>query len=292
MFAMNRFFFLFLIAPSICLFTSFCVPLDDSGTLSHAGKREMKKNIAYGSDRLQRLDLVLPRNRSSEKTPLVIFIHGGAWILGNKNYFRREIKQFADSGFACASINYRFVSNKKNIHHKEITSDVLQALEFLREHAKDWGFSSERIALVGHSAGGQLAMIIAYTQNTGNRIKAAVSWSGVEDFLDFAGDEAAKKSKIFSTYTGKELKTAADTALWKEASPYWNVRPGSVPTLLVQGDHDRIVPAPYALKMKSRMDSLGLKDKLLLLKNCGHIYFGKSWRSAKENTYSWLKMFL
>ncbi len=249
----------------------------------------MFKSIVYGPDYRNTLDLVLPKNRSVENTPLIVFIHGGAWVLGNKDYFRREIRQFADSGFACASINYRFVSNEKNIHHKEITSDVLLALDYLRAHAKIWNISPDRIGLIGHSAGGQLAMIIAYTQNADRRIKAVVSWAGPANFLDYAQIAGGKKPNVFTIYTGTEAKTKADTLLWKQASPFWMVQSTSVPTLLVQGDHDPLVPARHAEEMKVKLDSLGVVNKLLMLPYTGHIYVGKSWRVAKDATYSWLK---
>jgi acetyl esterase/lipase len=274
------------------LLTSFSGPRYTPDSPPPIDKKQLFRNIAYGREHNQNMDVVLPRNRSSEKTPLIVFIHGGAWVIGNKNYFRREIKEFADSGFACASINYRFVSNEKKIHHQEITSDVLLALEYLRDHAKSWNISNDRIALVGHSAGGQLAMIIGYTLNKDHIIKTVVSWSGVSDFLDYTKPEGTKKSTVFAIYTGQTLKTTTDTALWKQASPYWNVQRGSIPTLLVQGDQDHIVPAPYAAKMKNKLDTLGVINKLLTLQNCGHIYFGRSWKSAKSTTCAWLKMYL
>jgi acetyl esterase/lipase len=255
-----------------------------------ASIRYTMKNMAYGPDTRNRMDVALPKNRTREKTPVIIFIHGGAWIIGNKLFFRREMKQFADKGFACVCINYRYVSNTRGIHHKEITSDILSSINFVRQHASSWNISSENIGLMGHSAGGHMSMIIAYALDTLHLIKAVVSWSGPTNFLDpLQPTGQAEGQNILTMYTGTGLKTAADTAIWKSVSPYYMVKRNSVPTLLVQGELDNLVPAPMAMKMHNRLDSLGVKNDLLLLKNSGHVYVNAGLEQARKASFEWMQ---
>ncbi len=248
------------------------------------------KSIAYGPENRNILDLALPKGRSVKQTPLILFIHGGAWVAGNKLFFRREMEMFADSGFACACIDYRFVNNQKHVHHKEITSDVMLALDYITHHAQSWNISPDRIGLWGHSAGGHLAMIVAYTMNTDRRIKAVVSWSGPTNFLDALQPTGQSTGEnILQVYTGTPLKTAADTAVWKSVSPYYMATASAVPTLFVQGMQDNLVPAPMAVKMKARLDSLGVDTDMLLMKNAGHVYVGFSLEKARKAGYAWMK---
>jgi metallo-beta-lactamase class B len=258
-----------------------------------ANKRCSLKNVSYGPEIRHSMDVVLPKNRNGKNTPVIIFIHGGAWIVGNKLFFHREMKQFAEKGFACVCINYRYVSNTKGIHHQEITSDILRSINFVRQHAQTWNISPDNIGLMGHSAGGHLSMIVAYALDTLHLIKAMVSWSGPTNFLDpLQPSGQAEGQNILKMYTGTELKTAADTAVWKSVSPYYRVKSNSVPTLLVQGELDNLVPAPMAMKMHNRLDSLGVKNDLLLLKNTGHIYVNAGLEKARKASLDWMKEYL
>jgi acetyl esterase/lipase len=247
------------------------------------------KNVSYGPDPMNTLDIALPSGRSAEKTPLVIFIHGGGWFFGDKSFHKKEIELFADSGFACASINYRFMSNSKNIHQKEITGDVLLAIDYICKHAKAWNISADRIGLAGHSAGGHLSMIVGYAQNPEHRIKAVASWSGPSNFLDPKQPNGKGSENVFAAYTGVQLNKVADTVLWKEASPFYVVHSGCIPTLLVQGANDPIVPAVVAEHLKARLDSLGVKNDFLLLKNSGHLYTLPDLQRARAKTCRWFK---
>ena len=253
-------------------------------------KRYTLKNVAYGPDARHYMDVALPKNRSTKKTAVLIFIHGGAWVLGNKLFFHREMEQFADSGFACVCINYRFVNDAKGIHHREITSDILRSITFIRDHAQKWNISADKIGLIGHSAGGHMAMIVAYTLDSAHLIKAVVSWSGPTNFLDpLQPTGEAGGENVLRVYAGAPLKTAADTGVWKSVSPYYTVKPGSVPTLLVQGEMDNLVPYHMAVKMQHRLDSLGVDNDLVLMKNAGHLYVGPALDKARKATYDWMK---
>ncbi|HEV7231287.1 MAG TPA: alpha/beta hydrolase [Bacteroidia bacterium] len=257
-----------------------------------ANVRYIFKNISYGPDPANTMDLALPSHRSCAKTPLIVFIHGGAWVFGDKRFFRREIRMFADSGFACASINYRLASTERNIHHKEITSDILRALDYLKKHAAAFQISPVRVGLMGHSAGGHLAMIVSYTLNADHRIKAVVSWSGPSNFLDRRQPNGRGGPNFLATYSGTLLKTKADTLLWRRESPYYMVQRNSIPTMLIQGELDPLVPPALAVSMDQRLDSLGVKNSYQLLRGCSHIYAGPGLTKARVSTCNWFKKYL
>jgi acetyl esterase/lipase len=250
------------------------------------------KDVSYGPYKENTMDIALPKNRSSKKTPLLIFIHGGAWCMGDKRFFRKELEIATDSGFAVASIDYRLASNERHIHHKEITSDIQSALTFLKKHAAAFHISSTRVGLIGHSAGGHLALFMAYAVNEDKHIKTVVSWSGPSNFVDPKMPNGNGGPDFLALYTGTPLKDRSDSLVWKLESPFYRAQTNSVPTLLIQGELDPLVPPAIAERMKKRLDELGVKNSFLLLPASTHIYFGPGLTKARRATYSWMKEML
>ena len=129
-------------------------------------------NIPYAADTFKKhlLDIYLPPNAGAN-TPLIVWVHGGAWMLNDKyadmGYMKNTIKGFIDSGYALASIDYRYSTTA--IFPAQI-QDCNQALEYLYEHAAQYKLDKKRIALIGFSAGGHLASLLALTHN--NEVKA------------------------------------------------------------------------------------------------------------------------
>jgi acetyl esterase/lipase len=124
-------------------------------------------NIPYANDTLKKhlLDIYLPPDAKSN-TPLIVWIHGGAWMLNDKyadmGYMKNTIKGFIDSGYALASIDYRY--STQAIFPAQI-QDCNEAVEFLYQHAEQYKLDKNRIALIGFSAGGHLASLLGLSNN-------------------------------------------------------------------------------------------------------------------------------
>lgn len=252
-----------------------------------ASKRQTLYHIAYGPKNRQVLDIALPANRSSN-TPVVVFIHGGAWVMGDRSVFATEIQRFADAGIACASINYRYASDITHVHHPELPGDVRAAVDFIVSKSEEWQVSRDRFGLVGHSAGGHLALTTAYGYNDG-RIKACASWAGLLDLT--ADDQLAITGApaLFKTYLGAPLNSAADTLQYRGASPYWLATTYSVPTLLIHGTNDIGVPYADAQRMKTKLDQLKVPNTLITFDGAGHIWTGKNLNRARNESLAWFQ---
>jgi acetyl esterase/lipase len=112
--------------------------------------------ISYGADPLQKLDFY-PAPKPGG--PIVIFIHGGAWMFGDKDQATAAKPEFLTShGYAFATIDYRLVPK---VTVADEARDVAAAVAALRKRAAALGFDPDRIALVGHSAGAHLAALVA-----------------------------------------------------------------------------------------------------------------------------------
>lgn len=149
---------------------------------------EGMRTLAYGGDAKQTLDLVVP---AGGKAPLVLFVHGGGWSIGDKAQ-NESVKapHFVAEGWAFASINYRLVPQASV---EQQAADVASAVAYLRAHAAELGIDPNRIVLMGHSAGAHLVALVG--TDTRYLDKAGVPLSAVrgEVLLDGAGYNIAEQ---------------------------------------------------------------------------------------------------
>jgi arylformamidase len=110
--------------------------------------------ISYGSDARQRLDFTPP---ARPVAPLVLFIHGGAWSLGDKAMAGHMAAHFHQNGYAFASVNYRLVPDANPQQQAE---DVAAAIARLLDDARRLGIDRDRVMIMGHSAGAHLAALV------------------------------------------------------------------------------------------------------------------------------------
>lgn len=118
-----------------------------------------KQTLSYGTDRLQVLDIYPARAGSSQRPPLVVFVHGGGWKRGSKDNADGTWKapHYTGLGYAYASINYRLVPEATV---EQQAADVAAALRYLIDNAGRLGFDPNRIVLMGHSAGAHLVSLV------------------------------------------------------------------------------------------------------------------------------------
>lgn len=275
-----------ILALSVVLLFSSCEKWQEDQL--DASRQQTLTNISYGNALRHRLDIALPANRDTT-TPVVIFIHGGAWVFGDKSVFKDDIEQYAAAGIACATINYRYASELTGIGHPEIPQDVRSAIDHIVSKSGLWKVSPSRFGIVGHSAGGHLALQVAYTLNQDGRIKACSSWAGPVNLLDPDQLAISAAPDLFKVYVGTTLTTSADTALYRAASPYFGATAGAPPTLLVYGTVDDLVPYVVGHRMKARLDTLGVQNALITLPGQGHIWTGQTLEDVRGSTLDWFQ---
>ncbi|MCY7338748.1 MAG: alpha/beta hydrolase [Sphingomonas bacterium] len=124
---------------------------------SRAPRAQGLSEFAYGTDPAQQLDV--KRAATSAPAPLLVFIHGGGWSIGDKTQaVGAKADHFTARGFAFASLNYRLVPQATV---EQQAADIAAAIAWLRAHAADHGINPDRIIVMGHSAGAHLAALVA-----------------------------------------------------------------------------------------------------------------------------------
>lgn len=233
-------------------------------------------NASYGAAPQQRLDLGLPSNRN-EGTPLVVVVHGGGWVEGDKSELNGLLIGLKLRGYAVANMNYRLAPQAGDNYAMQL-DDIGAAIAWLSSRGSTLKFSTQRIYLVGHSAGAHLALSYAYTRNSARKIKAVGSLAGPSDLYTlvatnpFPFDWQAVVTPLLTTPL-LPLTTASE-AKYRAASPISTVTATSPPTIIFHGDTDPRVPLEQATSLAVRLATLGVDQKFILYGPLiGHVWW-------------------
>lgn len=242
-------------------------------------------NIPYAGDTMRKhlLDIYLPRNAKASN-PLVVWVHGGAWMLNDKyadmGYMKATIKGFLDSGYALASIDYRWSTTAP---FPAQVQDCNQALEFLYEHATQYKLDRHRVALIGFSAGGHLASLLALSQNNAVkgfypsgmrqkfRIRCVLDFYGPADLLaaSMSTDTAVNNDRSpIAILLGALPVDRPDLA--KRASPVTYIDKGDPPFFIVQGEKDESVQNTQSKLLHAWLSLSGITNELTIVPNAPH----------------------
>lgn len=237
------------------------------------------RDISYGSHERQVLDLNIPKENDGE-IGLILFIHGGAWITGDKKSYEGGIENASDNfGYAAAALNYRYISEDTDMH--DLLDDIDAALALIKQKGSENGVSINKVLLTGDSAGGHLSMLYAYSRAKTAPIRptAVVSNSGPADLSDESfyinnamGDEEFV-AQLFSYACGQSF-TYADRALARDAllkvSPVYYVNEDTVPTVINHGMRDSIVPYSNAVSLDAALTENGVTHYFNSYPNSDH----------------------
>ncbi len=243
------------------------------GTILHG-------NIPYNNDTLPKhlLDIYLPENATG-KVPLVIFIHGGGWLGNDKyadmGYMKKTVAEIVSSGFALASIDYRF--STQAVFPAQML-DCNKAVSFLYENAGKYGLDPSRFAVMGFSAGGHLASMVGLSKNnnvsaffmpgSGKQfsIKAVVDFYGPAELIMFpgAGDDKSPEGILLGAAPLKRPDLA------KTASPVNYVDKGDPPFLIIHGEKDDLVSPNQSRLLSSWLTLAGVQNELIIVKDAPH----------------------
>jgi len=239
-------------------------------------------NIPYANDTLKKhlLDIYLPTTGKSSY-PVVIWIHGGAWMSNDKyadmGYKKNTLKEFIDKGYAVASIDYRW--STMAIFPAQI-QDCNQALEFIYQNADKYKLDKNRMALIGFSAGGHLANLVGLSNNNNVKdfyadgkklhfkIKVVLDFYGPSDFLALKGNDSNDPRNPVTLLLGGPVNDNPGKA--KTASPVTYIDKNDPPFLIVQGEKDESVNPDQSISLSEKLKSAGVKNDLIIVPNAPH----------------------
>lgn len=224
------------------------------------------------------LDLHLPDD--VQDPALVVYLHGGAWRMGDK----AEVPQFlVEAGFAVASLDFRSSEEARfpaNVH------DIKAGVRFLRANAGRYGYRADRIAISGSSSGGHLAALVGTTNghaalegtigehhDVSSSVQAIISWVGASNLATILAQSAPEGLKVrvpaLQLLFGAQPDQVPDLA--RLASPVNHVDAGDPPVLILHGNKDLTIPLEQAMELDAAYRNAGLVPETIILDGVGHV---------------------
>ncbi len=236
------------------------------------------KDIAYlgsTSEPAQKLDIYLPVKVSTD-TPVLVMVHGGAWISGTKTAYEPLARNFAQEGVVAVVVEYRLSPKVKHPAHAD---DVREALKWVAAQAGKYGFNPKRIFLMGHSAGAHMAAFLAVEPKD---LPAGIP----AGYIGLAGIyDLEKLDKRWPGYDKWFLNDAFGPrgAKWKDASPRQSPFKSKAPWLLIHGEPDELAEVDQTKVFHAHLVEQNLKAELIIDKTMDHFGVLRDLGSARNS---------
>lgn len=241
-----------------------------------------------------RLDAYLPAGGAESNGAGVLVIHGGSWSAGARSDLPQWDGWLARQGFAVFDVDYRLAPQP---NWQTATGDIKCAVAWVKRHAASFGVSPDRLALLGRSAGGHLALLAAYSvadarlpsvcteeaagaepvssRPAGEGVRAVVSFYGPTDLL-WAYDHPANRLVIdgpatLRRFVGGDPQASGEIReRFYLASPVAHVNGRTPPTLLVHGGHDQLVRSENTRLLGRKLEEAGVPHEELFIPYAQH----------------------
>lgn len=200
--------------------------------------------------------------------PAAILVHGGGWVRGDRRVEVRPLfEPLTAAGIAWFSIDYRLTNDM--MQFGVAIEDVASAISYVKAHATQYRIDPERIALIGESAGGQLAAMAALTATPQTRVQAVVAFYTPMDLVDLAKNSALIPANVRNSFQGTPFENLVLARL-SQLSPISNIKADAPPFLLIHGTADHLVPLSQSAAMCDRMRAAGAACEVYPVRNAGH----------------------
>jgi acetyl esterase len=264
---------------------------------------DLRENIEYGragGSSLQ-LDARIPEGKGPFAAAIIV--HGGAWVTGDR---RRSVEPLfeplAGARIATFSISYRLPKrgpegfNLANNISQMLAmgtqiEDVRQAVDYVKSHAEEFSVDPRRIALIGESAGAQLAAMAALRPNRGGEVRAVVALYGPNDLVKLVQSSPWIPEPIRQSLEGTMFANLLLSGL-RDVSPVYWVSKDAPPFLLIHGTADSLVPFEQSEEMYQKLRTESVRCELYSVPGGHH---GLRWWEAegrtayKDHMVAWLR---
>ena len=262
-------------------------PAPAPNSVERIGDYMVYPNIVYrtANNVPLKLDLYLPPGERKPPVPVVMVIHGGGWVVGNKEEVGLSFLPYLAMGWAAVNVEYRLAESSPA---PAAVEDCRCALGWILQNAEKHGLDPKRIVTTGYSAGGHLALTTGMLSpsagfdrgcqpnrpmeywSTGAapmpKVAAIVNWFGITDVAGML--EGGRDAR---GYAIEWIGNAANpVTLAKSVSPLDLITPGIPPVLTIHGDKDALVPYTDGVRLHEALKKAGVPNELFTVRGGGH----------------------
>lgn len=262
---------------------------------------DILRNLKYGKGNRNVYDLFLPANKNCDA--LMLFVHGGSWMSGNKEDMEWAARRYAKEGYISATINYsRIGKDTLNLDRgntfpsiESMVAEIDMAINSIVQDCNQHGITLTQMAIGGYSAGGHLAMLYAnrHAKDSAIPIRFQISWVGPSDFTLLFPTDKEKMARIWNEdseeniskrkefqrgmyfLSGENIQTNTysdilEDSLKRKASPLYHINTNTPPAVLVYGAKDQLVSAKHGELTSLALQRSGIDHRLYVFPNSGH----------------------
>jgi len=200
---------------------------------------------------------------NNDKSPAILFFHGGGWKGGGVGHFYNQSAYLASRGMVAISVQYR-VEKPHGTTPIECVKDGKSAMRWIKSHASEYGIDPDKIIAGGGSAGGHIAAAMATVKGF-NEEGEDTSVSCIPKALVLFNPVANNSPEGYGYDRVKEY--------WEEFSPAHNLTKDTPPTLIMLGTKDNLFKPALAEQYKQKMEALGNRCDLILYPDQAHAFF-------------------
>ncbi|MBV8536626.1 MAG: alpha/beta hydrolase [Alphaproteobacteria bacterium] len=248
-------------APLAGLVAAACSPVGVLNAMAPEEGIVREADMAYGPLARQHLDVYAPAPplTAGRKYPVIVFFYGGGWENGDRAIYRFLGQTLAACGVVTVIPDYRVYPE---VTFPVFMEDAARAVAWAREHIATVGGDPDRLFLMGHSAGAQIATLLALDRDY---LKAAGMSASVAGVIGLAGpyDFLPLESTTLKAIFGPESE-------WKRSQPIDYVAPGAPPMLLLTGSDDTTVDPGNTRRLAARLRAAGNSVTAAVYPQIGH----------------------
>ena len=230
----------------------------------------VERDIPYGSHPLQRFDLHRPPRTGP--CPVLVIVHGGGWVKGDKRIFSHIADLFASLGLVVLNVNYRLAPKHR---FPVMIDDVACALQWVEAEGVRYGADPSRVVLLGQSAGAHIVSLIGLTPDRSwGRVCPWQGFLEVDGVVALAGIFDFEKAHKGMRYRLDQLLPPGEERrrFWNEAQPIKHVRSrADTSFLLLHGKRDSFVPADRSRDFYHALRTAGMRAHLKFFRLRGHL---------------------
>jgi acetyl esterase/lipase len=249
----------------------------------------VERDVVYAraAERPLTLDVYRPEHAAGP-SPVLLFFHGGGWVMGSKHDALPEVYAgpayggdrrwpsmlpYLERGLAVVSLDYRLAAEATA---PAAVEDCRRGLEWIATRGAEHGLDAARVVTIGASAGGHLALMVAFGPG---HVLGAIDLYGITDVAPLLAPptERSWATEWIGSAPGREARA-------RSVSPLSLVRPGLPPVLIVHSDVDDVVPYAQAERLAHALEAAGVQVELITFPGAAHGFFTPAERERLDAT--------